>query len=152
MARREKQPLFTGFGGDLERVIRDFFVQGPASIGREGLWSPPTDVFDAGDAVVVRMEIPGIRIEETHVTVVDDRLIIRGHRGEDPGVCRTCYHQMEIHYGAFLKIVPLNFPFDRDGVRATYRDGFLSVELPRREERPAESHAIRIQVRVGGEK
>jgi HSP20 family protein len=152
MARSDRtgHPLFGGFTSDLERMIRDF-VEGPASLAREGLWSPPTDVYDAGERVVVRMEIPGVLPGDMDVTVVGDRLVIRGRRREEESACRTCYRQMEIHYGAFLRVVPLPEPIDRDGVRATYRDGFLAVEVPFLAEKPAEDRPVRVRVETGGE-
>jgi HSP20 family protein len=85
------------------------------------------------------------------VTVVEDRVVIRGRRREDDRACRTCYQQMEIHYGAFLRVVPIRFPFDRDGIRAAYREGFLTVDVPRMEQRPKASKPVRIRVSDGGD-
>lgn len=150
--RKRKGPiLFTGFTEDLERLIRESFSEGPGSVAREGIWSPPTDIYDVEGAVVVRMEIPGVRLEEMDVTVVENRLVIRGRRREEKAACRTCYRQVEIHSGAFLRIVPLRFSYDREGISASYREGFLYVEVPRRDERPGESKAIRVNVRRGDE-
>jgi HSP20 family protein len=148
--RKRRDPgLFSGFSKDLERLIRDSFVDGPGALAREGIWTPPTDVYDVEDAVVVRMEIPGVRPGEMDVTVVEDRLVIRGRRREEQTACRTCYRQVEIHSGAFLRVIPLRFPFDRDRIEARYRDGFLYVEVPRRNAAPAESKSFRISVRSG---
>ena len=149
--KRPGPGLFTGFTKDLERLIRESFVDGPGTLAREGIWSPPTDVYDVAEAVVIRMEIPGVRTGEMDVTVVEDRLVIRGRRREEQAACRTCYRQVEIHSGAFLRVVPLRFPFDRDRIEATYRDGFLYVEVPRLEEHSVETKAFRVTVRSEGD-
>jgi len=148
---RPRSGLFTGFTKDLDGLIRGTFPSGPGEMAREGVWSPPTDVYDADDAVVVRMEIPGVRLDEMDVTIVENRLVIRGKRREDKTACRTCYRQVEILSGTFLRVIPLPVPFDRDGIVASYRDGFLYVEVPRIAEEPEERKAIRIDVKPGGE-
>jgi HSP20 family molecular chaperone IbpA len=58
---------------------------------------------------------------------------------------------VEIHSGAFLRVIPLRFTFDRDGIQANYRDGFLYVEVPRKLTRPEVEKPIRVEVRSGDE-
>ncbi len=110
------------------------------------LWSPATDVFETETGAVVKMELPGVRAEHLSIVLVDDRLLIRGRR-EDPDAGRKVrYHQMEIAYGPFAKLLYLHVPFDREGIRATLKDGFLVLVIPRAKQRRPERIAVEIRL------
>jgi HSP20 family protein len=95
---------------------------------RQYAWRPPTDVFVTDDAVIVRVEIAGMRNGEFSITFEDHTLTIRGSRPDQPE--RRAYHQMEIRFGEFRTDVGLHWPVDTDKIDAEYRDGFLRVMLP----------------------
>ncbi len=92
-------------------------------------WRPPTDVFETDDAVVVRLEVAGMRPGDFQVALQGRTLTIRGVRYEESGI--RAYHQMEIPFGEFEVIVPLPWPIQAEQVDASYQDGFLVVRLPK---------------------
>jgi len=93
-------------------------------------WYPPTDIYEHDDRLVVVVEVAGMRDGDFNITLHSDRLIISGVRERvNSGDC--AYHQLEIPFGAFRTEVTLPWPVLRDEVTATYRDGFLRIELPR---------------------
>ncbi len=92
-------------------------------------WRPPTDVFETEDALVVRLEVAGMRPEDFQITLEDRTLVIRGVRHEPEAV--RAYQQMEIRFGAFEVIVVLATPVQSEEVAADYREGFLTVRLPK---------------------
>ncbi|MCC7449759.1 MAG: Hsp20/alpha crystallin family protein [Anaerolineae bacterium] len=96
---------------------------------QSSIWRPPTDVFELEDRLVVLVEIAGMRDGEFNVVLQDRRLMISGVRRRVVRE-RIAYHQMEVRYGEFRTEVSLPWPVDRDSVSATYREGFLRVELP----------------------
>jgi HSP20 family protein len=93
------------------------------------VWRPPTDVFELEDRLIVMVEIGGMRDGEFNVVLQDRRLMISGVRRRVTHE-RIAYHQMEVRYGEFRTDVLLPWPVSREGVSATYREGFLRVELP----------------------
>jgi HSP20 family protein len=93
------------------------------------IWRPPTDVFELEDRLVVVVEIAGMHDGEFNVVLQDRRLMISGVRQRAVRE-RMAYHQMEVRYGEFRTEVSLPWPVNREGVSATYREGFLRVELP----------------------
>ena len=109
------QQALEGLGG---RVVR-----------RSHAWHPPTDVLETDDAVVVVVEIAGMRGLNISVTFDRQILSIRGAR-PDTNICKT-YHQMEIDYGEFASDVQVPSRVDSDKIEATYSDGFLKVVLPK---------------------
>ena len=90
------------------------------------------DIFETETAIVVRLEMAGVRGENLRVNVDRDVLRIRGVRKTPlvEGVRRL--HQMEIAFGPFETTVRLGIPFDREGVTANLEDGLLEVRLPKR--------------------
>jgi len=93
-------------------------------------WSPPCNVYDAGDALHVLVEIAGMRRESLDLRIEPDRLILHGTRSE-PGVPNGNYLQMELDFGEFELELPLATAVDAESARALYQDGFLSVVLPK---------------------
>ncbi len=95
-------------------------------------WTPAVDIFETDDAVVVRLEMAGVRGADLRVNVDAEVLRIRGVRRtpDSSGIRRL--HQMEIAFGPFETSVRLGVPFDREGVTAHLEDGLLEVRLPRR--------------------
>ncbi len=96
---------------------------------RSNIWSPPTDVYETEENFVVRVEIAGMRDEDFEVTIENHTLFIGGSR-PDPGG-RRAYHQMEIFSGRFEIGVQITVPVDVDASTAEYKDGFLTINLPK---------------------
>lgn len=129
-------------------VFRGFFDI-PVTGGR--FWSPPIDIYESEDTLIIKAEIAGVRAEDLHVALsADDRLLTIGgmrkeRHGERSGQVRC--HQLEIYFGPFERTVPLphSIAVDREKLTAAYRDGFLVVTLPKLADRrlPA-SRAIAI--------
>jgi HSP20 family protein len=96
---------------------------------RPHVWRPPTDVYETEDAIIVRVEIAGMRETDFSVQLVERSLQIRGARQDVPE--RRSYHQMEIPFGEFSTEVDLPAPVVHEQIEAIYRDGFLRVVLPK---------------------
>ncbi|MBV6452498.1 MAG: hypothetical protein MHPDNHAH_03255 [Anaerolineales bacterium] len=96
---------------------------------RSSVWSPPTDVYETEENFVIRVEIAGMRDEDFEVTIENHTLFISGHRPDFSG--RRAYHQMEILSGRFEIEVAIVIPVDVDSSTAEYKDGFLTISLPK---------------------
>lgn len=96
---------------------------------RTGVWDPPTDVYETEHAYIVRMEIAGMSEGNFDVSIQDDTLYVTGFRPDFPA--RRAYHQMEIRSGKFTNAVALPGPVNSDRALAEYRDGFLTITLPK---------------------
>ena len=108
---------------------------------------PPTDVYETADAVVILVEMAGIRNEEVEVEVQDDRLIVRGHRVDRRSARQRRYIQMEICHGSFERILPLPAQVNAEQAEVSYDDGFLEIILPKVSAQRA--HRVRIIVSRG---
>lgn len=96
---------------------------------RHHTWRPLTDVFETDEALIIRVEIAGMRDSEFTISIVNRSVIIRGSRLDTAE--RRAYHQMEIPFGDFNTEIQLPFPVIVDKVEAVYSDGFLRVTLPK---------------------
>ena len=98
---------------------------------RAGVWSPPTDFYETEKAYVVRVEIAGMREEDFEIAVENNFVIISGSRPDLPE--RRAYQQMEIRFGKFETVVGIPAPVDLESAHADYKEGFLTVTLPKAE-------------------
>lgn len=96
---------------------------------RSSVWSPPTDVYETGQSYIVRVEIAGMREDDFEVLIENNTLTISGSRPDLNE--RRAYQQMEIRFGKFSTAVTLPSPINVDSARAEYKDGFLTIEIPR---------------------
>lgn len=127
----EKRPVLTVVGSPgSEQASRS--QTGPLRVSfgfGSPIWSPPTDVFDTGDEIIVRVEIAGMREQNFSILLDGRRLLISGLRNLPQERC--AYHQMEISSGEFRIEVDLPHPVVMDQVEAAYKDGFLRIALPK---------------------
>ncbi len=97
-------------------------------ISRPHAWRPPTDVYEADESIIIRVEVAGMREADFTISLVERSLAIRGIRQDTSE--RRAYHQMEIAFGEFTTEIELPYQVISDKVEATYRDGFLRITLP----------------------
>lgn len=117
---------------DMEEVFRSLVTGSrPLSRSNIGVWRPPVEVYESEAALVVTLEIPGVREEDLDVTVEDAILRISGLRHNPSVNQKRTYHEMGIAYGPFEAAVFLPFAVLLDDVMAVYENGFLRVTLPR---------------------
>jgi HSP20 family protein len=100
-------------------------------------WLPRADVYETEDDLIVRVEVPGMKKESLNVTLsADNRVLsIRGTREEmhiDERQ-KIRYYQLEVYFGSFERdvLLPGDISIDAERLRATYREGFLVVTLPK---------------------
>jgi len=83
------------------------------------------------DAIIVKLEIPGMEPAQFDVDVIDDILIVRGEKRVERSEARGRYHIMECAYGHFERTIRLPLPVDGTRTRARYRYGVLTITLPK---------------------
>jgi len=89
------------------------------------------DVFDAGDELVLRSPIAGVRTEDLELSLHNDMLTIRGTRHVEEVGGEGRYLVRECHWGAFTRSLILPTEIDADRIAATIKDGILTVRLPK---------------------
>ena len=92
-------------------------------------WAPPVDVIETADAFIVKVELPGLKIEDVDVSVSEETLTIKGDRKEDAGLKQEDYFRSELVYGNFFRAIELPLAIDSRNIGAQYVDGILTVTL-----------------------
>ena len=101
-------------------------------------WHPYTDVYETKDALVIKMELAGVKKEDLSVRLYQDRLMIRGMRKDFPPGEKRIYYQMEINYSEFERAIILPESLGKVDVKAEYKDGFLMITLSKDPDRVRE--------------
>jgi len=99
----------------------------------QNAWTPPTDVFETNQEIVIRVEIAGVNIDDFDIDYTDGILAIRGNRSDASE--RKAFHRMEIRYGNFQVNVKITVPVNSTKITAEYKDGLLLIRLPKAETR-----------------
>jgi HSP20 family protein len=97
-------------------------------------WAPAVDVYEDHDNLIVRAELPGMKKEEIDVSLHEGSLIISGERKSESKDEKSETSRAERFYGRFQRALELPKPVDPTKVTATYKDGVLTVKLPKTEE------------------
>ncbi|HEY4308709.1 MAG TPA: Hsp20/alpha crystallin family protein [Pirellulales bacterium] len=96
-----------------------------------GLMVPSLDVSESNGAIEVRMDLPGIKAEEIDVQLTDNILTVSGQRREEKEEKGKTYHRVERHHGSFSRTVALPCSVDEAKVDAQYKDGVLTIKIPK---------------------
>lgn len=116
----------------LDRVVERAFGSGLRLPGRVDRFRPPIDVYEADEAIVVQVELGGVRADDVRIVVDGEYLQIKGRRSALHEDAPRRHLQMEIPLGQFERVLHLRAPYDPDAVTASLDNGILSVRLPRR--------------------
>jgi len=127
----EMDDLFDGFFRGLDRPFSGYKT-----------W-PLVDVAEHNDSFEVRAEVPGCKPEEIEISVYGNTLTISGEKQQRKEEKDKNYYHMESTYGSFRRDIALPTDVDSSKVEATYKDGVLSITLPKAEV----SKAVKVQVK-----
>jgi len=107
-------------------------------------WAPPVDIYETEDAIVLKAELPGMEANDVEVRVEDNTLYLKGERKFEKEVKEQNYHRVERSYGTFARSFSLPNSISSDKVKAEFKDGLLTLTMPKREE--AKPKTIKIDV------
>lgn len=95
---------------------------------------PAAELTETEEALFLKVELPGLEAKDVDIEVTENTVSIRGERkseskSDENGVTRT-----EFYYGSFERMIPLPARVENTNVTAEYKDGILSLQLPKKEE------------------
>lgn len=130
---------------EMDRAFGEFFGWTPFRMATaEAMWSPMVDIHETEDNILVVAELPGVKQGDIQVSIDGDVLTLKGERKRETEVTKDQYHRIERNYGKFERSIMLPSVIDADRVKATYRDGVLEIQLPKKEE--AKPKGIKVEV------
>ncbi len=121
----------TSFKTEMDRLFERFWERDFPEWPALGEWSPKLDLADTKDAIVVKAEVPGIDPKEIGLSFHDQTLTIKGEKKHEKEETDEQYYRVERSYGAFARSIRLPVPVDAGHVTATFKNGVLTVKLPK---------------------
>lgn len=94
---------------------------------------PQTDIIETAGRYEVTVELPGMKTEDVHVEVQEGKLLIYGVKQDQKEEKGKTFHRVERRYGEFRRLLPLPGPVDEGMVTAQFKDGVLTVAVPKLE-------------------
>jgi HSP20 family protein len=108
-------------------------------------WAPAVDIRDHKDKILVRAELPGVKKEDLDVHIDENVLYIRGEKKEDTESKEGEYVRTERFYGSFSRGFTLPTEVDAQNIKASFKEGILELEIPKREQASPKQQRINIQ-------
>ena len=105
----------------------------PGHWAEEREWLPAFDVSESDAEVIVKAELPGINVKDIDITLTDGLLSIKGQRRMEKEDKGHSYHRIERRFGSFSRSFNLGVEVKADSIDAGYKDGILTVTLPKAE-------------------
>src|SRR6266542_6056462 len=121
----------------IQSRINDLFADGRARAYPTpitGVWYPPVDILESKESYLVRAELPGMKREDLNLEVHDGVLTLSGERRFEEPANGVEYQRTERVAGKFSRSFYLPQTVKHDGIKATYRDGILEVQVPKADE------------------
>ena len=130
----------------MNRIWGSVYDRGREDVSGHGAWLPPVDIYETAEReIVLKAELPGLKRDAIDLTVENNTLTIRGQRQADDGTADAQFHRSERVFGPFSRSFTLPNTVDAGRVKAEYRDGVLTVRLPRREEAKPRQIAVDVE-------
>jgi HSP20 family protein len=118
---------------EVRRLFQELIHQswGSGSSAATSAWQPCVDMWETDDALIVEIELPGVKRKDVAVEVDGDRLRITGERRTSVTRGGRHYYQMERTSGRFTRQLRLPRDADRDAIQARFRAGILTLTIPK---------------------
>jgi len=139
LIRFTERPHFRNPWAEFERIRRglDELSQNLVNEGKMHIHAtvyPPLNMYENKEALIIKAELPGVRVEELDISVEGDTLTLQGKRTTREKEETTSYHRREIESGNFSRAIALPTKIDLDKIAATLNDGILTITLTKAEE------------------
>ncbi len=134
IVRRRPFSELMGIRDEVDRFLNDTVRLFDDNVPERMGWRPSVDMEENKDSIVITAELPGIKKDDIKITIVDNKIMISGEVLEEKDVQEKNYFLKERLRGKFSRGFTLPTPVDSSKVEATYKEGILSLTLPKAEE------------------
>ena len=140
--RQGIEPPIAGFQREMNRLMESFFGRDD-SLAMQGEWAPSMDVTETENSLIVKAEVPGLAKNDIEVAVTGDTLTISGEKKDERKQTKGNYRMVERRYGSFRRSVTLPPGVDADKTQAEFKNGVLTITVPKTEETRPKKIAVR---------
>jgi HSP20 family protein len=148
LSKYEEENPFDVFQKEVNRLFddfsRDFDLAPFRTVGERRLFSPSIDVKEDNKEIIVKAELPGMEEKDVEVLLTENALTLQGEKKEEKEDKGEGYYHMERKYGSFHRVIPVSAGIDTNKVKATFKNGVLTVTIPKTEEEKAKGKKITV--------
>jgi HSP20 family protein len=143
---RRRGNLLSQFENQMDRLFDDFWLN-PFRGTEEwtGSYLPPVNIRENDGQVIAEVELPGMSEKEIDITVTRDTLRISGEKKQQEETKKENYYCMESSYGSFDRLVDLPSEVDEEKTEAEFKNGVLTVRMPKSQEAKTKSKKIPVK-------
>ena len=136
-----------GMQKEMNKMFDQFFHGGTLDDGEfpANSWLPAIDLIEKENEFLAKVELPGVSKDDVKITLQDNILTIRGEKKNEKETSDSNYHRFERSYGSFHRSLALPSTVNNEKVDAQYKDGILTISLPKAEE--AKRKQIEVKVK-----
>ncbi|MFO7576243.1 MAG: Hsp20/alpha crystallin family protein [Pelovirga sp.] len=134
--------------GDVDGVLQRYARGGdwPFRGGMEGEdWTPRVDISETDKSFCIKAEVPGVKREDVKISIEDRVLNIRGESRQEKEDKDEKMHRIERFYGSFSRSFTLPENIDISKIDASFKDGVLTLDLPKTAEKKPKSVEVKIR-------
>jgi len=116
---------------EMDRLIDRFWDEDSPELPALGEWKPQMDVSETKDSLIVKLEVPGMDPKDIQISLQENLLTVKGEKRQEQEEKEEHYHRVERTYGMFTRSVRLPVTVDGSKVAASFKNGLLTVTLPK---------------------
>jgi HSP20 family protein len=128
------------------RLFEDAFTRVLTEPQANRPWSPTVDIYETENELVLKADLPDVDLKDIDVRVENQTLTVSGERKFEKEDAGRGYHRIERNYGRFTRSFAVPNSFDTENIGAEYKNGVLSVTLPKKE--TAKPRQIKVAVKA----
>ena len=138
---------------EMERMFDEHFARGLKPLWPERWWPsrgigvsvPAVDLYEDGDEIVVKAELPGMGKEDIEVNISGNLLTVKGEKKKEEEIKERDYYRSERSYGSFTRTLDLPDEVQAEKARASFKDGLLEIRLPKSEEAKKRETKVKVE-------
>lgn len=153
--RREEEHSVYSLQREMNRLFDEFFRapmwerfgEFPAA-STEHFWgdvTPRIDMSETDKELLVKVELPGMTEKDVDISISGDMLTISGEKKQEKEQNEKGWYRMERQYGSFYRTIPLPYEIESDRAEALYKNGVLSIKLPKTAARASATKSIAVK-------
>ena len=145
LVRWEPFQEFVGLQRDMNRLFDSLARTGDSGLSSDIAFMPAAEIQETPEAIHLKLEVPGMEAQDLDVQVTAEAVSVNGDRKSETKTAEKGVTRSEFRYGSFRRVIPLPARIKNDQVQAEYKNGVLSLTLPKAE---AEKNKV-VKVNLG---
>ena len=128
------------------RLFEDAFTRMLSDPQTNRPWAPAVDIYETENELVLKADLPDVDLKDIDVRVENQTLTISGERNFEKKDTTKGYHRIERNYGSFVRSFSVPNSFDTENIGAEFKNGVLSVTLPKKE--AAKPRQVKVEIKA----